>query len=279
MKHAILILLAALFVTSLSAHPDPRHTLDEIDAHLLENPSDPALLIRKADLFIQTRQFEPAAGIISKLLETEPNNTEVLLLDARLLLDQKKNEEAAAKARSLTEHSPRSAEAWKLLARAEEATAQREQAIAAMRKHMDLASKPGPGDALLCASWLHEAGDKAAAVAVLDQCLAKVGCLSGLQHKAIGIEMELERYDSALRRIDALEARFRPAVDLSLKRAEILAKANRFAEAASACDSALALLDALPSSRKRGDAYRHHVELVASRKTENERKAAEAAVR
>jgi tetratricopeptide (TPR) repeat protein len=273
MKHALL--LAALLIVPLSAHPDPRHTLEELDAHLLEKPGDTELLLRKADMLLLTKQLPAAAEIAAKLLETDPDHAEVLLLDARVSLGQGKHEEAATKARSLTARHPRSEAAWKFLARAEEAGGHRPEAIAAMRKHIAIAPKPGPGDALLCATWLQESGDPSAAVTILDQCLAKVGCLSGLQHKAIGIEMELERYDSALRRIDALEGRFRPAIDLSLKRAEILEKAGRFSEAASACDSALALLDALPSSRKRGEAYQQHVDLVTTKKAENERKAGE----
>ena len=277
MKHALL--LAALLIAPLSAHPDPRHTLDEIEAHLLEKPGDPDLLLRKADMLLLTMQLEAAEQVVADLRKVEPDRAEVLLMDARLSLDLGKQGEVVEKARSLVVRHPRSAEAWKFLARAEEASSQRQQAIAAMRKHIDLAAKPGPSDTLLCAGWLQEGGDPAAAVKVIDQCLAKVGCLSGLQHKAIGIEMELERYDSALRRIDALEARFRPAIDLSLKRAEILAKAGRFREAASACDSALALLDALPSSRKRGEAYQQYVALVTARKAENERMAGEAGAR
>lgn len=277
MKHVLL--LAALLIAPLSAHPDPRHTLDEIEAHLLEKPGDTQLLLRKADMLLLTKQLPPAAEVIANLLEAGSTDTEVLLLDARLSLDLGKQGEAVEKARSLVVRHPRSEAAWKFLARAEEAVGQRPQAIAAMRKHIDLAAKPGPGDTLLCAAWLQESGEPDAAVKVIDQCLAKVGCLSGLQHKAIGIEVELERYDSALRRIDALEARFRPAVDLSLRRAEILEKAARFAEAAAACDSALALLEALPSSRKRGKDYQQRVAVVTSRKAENKLKADEAVAR
>lgn len=272
MKHALLF--AALLTFPIAAHPDPRHTLDEIEEHLQETPNDPELLMRKADLFLQTKSFDEAAEIIAKLLESQPKNPELLMLDARLLLDLEKNEEAASKMSVLTEAHPRNAEAWRLRARAEEAREQREVAIMAMSKHMELAAKPNPGDALMAAGWLEEKGDAAGAVKILDQCLSKVGCLSGLHQKAIGLEIGLERYDSALRRIDALEARFRPSLELSLKRAEILEKAKRFDEAANACDSALALLEAQPSAKKRGVVYQHHFQVLSTRKAENQKKAA-----
>lgn len=272
MKRALLF--ATFLICPLAAHPDPRHTLDEIEEHLQEKPGDPELLMRKADLFLQTRQFDAASEIIAKLLETRSNNPDLRLLEIRLLLDQEKAEEAAAKASVLTEAHSRNAEAWRLRALAEEARGRRQEAIVAMGTHMDLAAKPNPGDALLGAGWMAEKGDPAGAVKILDQCLSKVGCLSGLQQKAIGLEMELGRHDSALRRIDALEARFRPSVDLSLKRAEILEKAERFSDAAAACDSALALLEAQPSSRKRGVVFQHHLQLVSKRKAANETKAA-----
>jgi tetratricopeptide (TPR) repeat protein len=218
--------------------------------------------------------LDAASEIIAKLLGSRPNTPDLRLLEIRLLLDQKQGEEAASKASVLTEEQPRNEEAWRLRALAEEARGRRREAIVAMGKHMELTAKPNPGDALLGAGWMAENGDPAGAVKILDQCLSKVGCLSGLQQKAIGLEMGLGRHDSALRRIDALEARFRPSIDLSLKRAEILEKAERFSDAAAACDSALALLEAQPSSRKRGVVYQHHLQLVSKRRAANEMKAA-----
>ncbi len=72
----------------------------------------------------------------------------------------------------------------------------------------------------------------------------------GLEQSAIEIDLSLRQWDSALRRLDILTARFRPSSDLSVQRAEILTQAGRFQEAASAYDAAIAILQASPSANR-----------------------------
>jgi hypothetical protein len=129
---------------------------------------------------------------------------------------------------------------------------------------------------MTCATWLRERGnpgDSEAALEILDRGLARLGCLSGLHYAAIVIELELGHHDSSLRRIDALTARYRPSVDLAMRRTEILEKAGRHREAAESCDSALALLEALPGNRKKNAPYQEQVAAITKRKTDNLKKA------
>lgn len=265
-------LAALLLLPTLAAHPDPSHTLEHLEEHLAETPDDQALLRQKAGLLITTGHPDEARAVVSRLLELGADQPENLLVEARLLRGRKDPGGTVAKARSLVAGHPKFAAGWKFLAESEDAVGRRDEAITAMRRFLDISAKPGPTEVLTCAAWLEERGapgDAEAAVSVLDLGLAKIGCLTGLQHKAIGIELELGRHDSALRRIDALTARFRPSVALSLRRADILEKAGRFQEAVAACDSALALLDALPASRKNRPAYREQSDAVTKRKAEN----------
>jgi predicted Zn-dependent protease len=267
-----IIPLLALVPLVLAAHPDPRHTFEEIQSHLAQSPNDPELLRQKAGVYLDVNQPDEAAAVVAILLQLGPEDPENLLVDARITLAKGEKEAAAIKARALVARHAKHERAWRFLATAEEAAGRRPEAIAALRTFLDLSTHPGPSEVLTCAGWLQErgaTGDAEAAIAVLDQGLAKIGCLTGLHHKAIEIELGLGRYDPALRRIDALTARFRPSVDLSLRRAEILEKAGRFQEAAAACDAALALLDILPASRKLSDGYRRQFEAVTKRKAEN----------
>ena len=264
--------LFAALVLPLAAHPDPRHTLQEIDSHLAQAPEDQELLRQKAQLYLSTGNPTEAAAIFLALQKLGPDEPANLLLDARLALSRDERESAAAKARALVTKHSRFDKGWKFLAQAEESAGRRDAAIAAILRYLEITVYPEPGEVLTAVGWLQgrsAAGDAEAAVAVLDGGLAKTGCLSGLHHKAIEIELGLGRYDSSLRRIDALAARFRPSVDLSLRRADVLEKANRFREAAQACDSALALLDALPATRKRSDAFQQQFAAMAQRKAAN----------
>lgn len=269
MKTAALLVLLPLV---LSGHPDPRHTMGEIEAHLAQSPNDPELLRQKAGVYLDVNQPEEAAKVSALLLQLGPEDPENLLVEARITLAKGEKDSAAAKARAIVAKHPKHELAWRFLATTEELAGHRDEAIAAMRTHLDLSTHPGPGDVLTCAAWLQEGGtasDLDAAIAILDQGLARIGCLTGLHHKAIEIELGLERYDAALRRIDALTARFRPSVDLSLRRAEILERAGRFKEAAAACDDALAMLDILPAVRKQSDGFRQQFEAVSQRKAED----------
>lgn len=114
-----------------------------------------------------------------------------------------------------------------------------------------------------------ETTDATEAITVLDQGLAKLGVLTGLHQKAIQLEVALGHYDSALRRVDVMTARFRPSVAFSLQRADILESAGRFKEAAASCDSALALLDIMPTWRKADAAWKQQFEMVSQRKAKN----------
>lgn len=263
-----LFLSTLLLPFPLIAHPDPRHTLEHLEEHLAESPDDAELLREKAGLLLATGQPDLARPVVDRLLALAPGVPENLLLDARVCL-AKNDPSASTKASALTASHPKFAPGWNLLARVERIKGRRDEAITAKRRYLELARKPAPGDVLTCATWIAEAGDTDSAITILDQGLAKLGVLTGLHQKAIDLELVLGRHDAALRRVDALAARFRPSVELSLRRAEILEKAGRPAQAAAACDDALALLDSLPAKRKQEDAYRERFESITKRKSDN----------
>ncbi|WP_193211412.1 tetratricopeptide repeat protein [Luteolibacter marinus] len=243
---AIFLILSSL----AGAHPDPRHTLQHLDEHLAESPDDPELLRQKADLLLETGHPADAAPVVAQVLRLDPANPDHRLLDARLSGATEGPAAAVAKLLALVSENSGHAAAWDLLARMQDAAGHRDEAIDAKRQFLWLAKRPAPGDVMTLAAWLRDRGDAAGAIDVLDQGLAKLGCLTGLQEMAIELETGLGRFDSSLRRIDALAARFRPSVELSRKRAVILMAAGRPTEAAGAYDAAVAMLDALPARRR-----------------------------
>ncbi|RYD66723.1 MAG: tetratricopeptide repeat protein, partial [Verrucomicrobiaceae bacterium] len=206
--------------------------------------------------------------VVDRLLTLDSKKPENLLLDVRVCR-ARKDTAARGKAVELTKGHPKFAPGWLFLAQIEEDKGHRKEAIAAMRQALDLSAKPSPTDVMTCAGWLDKQGDKNEAIGVLDQGLAKLGVLTGLHQKAIEIEVPLGHYDSALRRVDAMTARFRPSVALSLQRADILENAGRYKEAAAACDNALALLDVMPAAKKASATWKRQLETVSQRKAEN----------
>ena len=268
MKLHLPFLAALLIPLALTAHPDPSHTLEQLEEHLTETPDNQELLRQKADLFLSTHHPELARPVVDRLLALDSKQPENLLLDARVCRS-KKDTATRAKAANLVKSHPKFAQGWLFLSQVEDEKGHRKEAIAALRQALDLSVKPSPADVLTCAAWLEKRGDKTEAIAVLDQGLAKIGVLTGLHQKAIELEVPLGHYDSALRRVDALTARYRPSVAYSLQRADILESAGRFKEAAAACDSALALLDVMSASRKSAPAWKDQFEMVSQRKAKN----------
>jgi len=266
------VLLSLLFCLPLGAHPDARHTLEELEEHLAIAPADQTLLRRKAELLLSNGEPQAAGPVIAKLLALETDAPENLLLEARVLLALGDQDQALAKANTLVASYPAYSRAWALLSHILEKSGNRDGAITAQRRFLDLAAKPGATEVMTCAAWLRERagkGDAEAAVEVLDDGLEKIGCLSGLHLMAIEIERGLGRFDHSLKRIDLLAARFRPTVDLALLRATILESSGRPAEAATACDSALAILDARPQPAKASRAWQEQFDAVTKRKQAN----------
>lgn len=264
-----------LTVLPLVAHPSPAHNLKQVEAHLLETPDDPDLLRLKANLLIE-RHPKMAAKLLRKLVRIDPGKPEDRMLQARVDAALGRTDEALTELGDLLKSDPGLYQGWALLSDLHESTGRRDEAISSAMEHLERSPSPSPTDVLTCAGWLHERGkpgDAETAVRLLDRGLSRIGCLTGLHEMAIGIELETGHYDSALHRIDVLEARYRPTVAFALRRADILEKAGRPDQAADACDSAIALLDLAPASRKKTEAFQQELEAVVIRKAANDAKA------
>jgi len=80
---------------------------------------------------------------------------------------------------------------------------------------------------------------------------------------AIEVELALQRFDAALRRVDDILSRSQRKETWLARRGEILEQANRATEARAAFMAALAAIDALPEHRRTTKAVidlRTHVE-------------------
>lgn len=277
-------LAGALLVPSLSeAHPSPSHTLDEINEHLEESPNDQAQLRSKAHILIVMGKFEDAHEIVHQLIHADPKNPENLLLDARITVLLEKNINGAiTEAESLTKSAPDFGPGWDFLADLLYQTGRKDKAIAAKKKYLEVSESKNPSDYLTCAAWLRDrgkAGDAQAAIEVLDQGTARIGVLTGLEQAAIALDLSLKQWNSALRRIDLLTARLRPNVDLASQRADILMQAGRFAEAAAAYDSAIAILKASPSWKRDPDGLEQRLAKLLEQKQTAQTKSSQASIR
>ncbi|MBK1882284.1 tetratricopeptide repeat protein [Luteolibacter pohnpeiensis] len=265
----------ALSALPLLAHPSPEHKLKEIEQHLVDHPNDPELLRLQANLLIERRP-KKAVKIVKQLMKADPNNRENRLLQARLDAVTGKPDQARKELAGLLEADPGLDQAWGLLSQLQESAGMRDDAITSAIAAIEHSPSPSPSRILTCAGWLQErgkTGDADTAIRLIDRGLARLGCLAGLHEMAITIEIDTGKYDSALRRVDAMEARYRPTVALSLRRAEILEKAQRYGEAANACDAAVAIMDLAPPSRKKSEDFQQQRAALLERKATDSHKA------
>lgn len=264
MRWIVALLLSAV---PLAAHPDPGHTLAEINQHLKVTPNHAGLLFRKAELLLQTGHPAEATPVVAAALQQSPDSPKLLLLDARLAERLGQRDGAAAMTAKLVRRFPKEADAWGMHARLLHEEDRADEAISAKLRQLEFEAATNAGDYLTCAGWLRERakpGDLEKAITVMDRAIVRFGCLTGLQEVAIGLECALGRHVEALRRVDLLVKKFRPSAHFSILRADIFGAAGRYREAASACDSAIALM----GMHHRGYDAAGQIEKLADRKAE-----------
>ncbi len=270
MKASTVILLAWALLLPLGAHPDAAHSLAELDRHLAETPDDAILHLRRAELLLKRNHPETARPSVEAALRLSPDDPAVLLLRARLSYATGDIPATLAAAGGITGRFPDYAPAWDLLARLHREQGSNDDAIAAKLRHLACSESVDPGDFLTASSWLRErnrTGDTQLSLEMLDRGIARYGSLTVLQQAAIPIECSLGRHDDALRRVQALVLKYQPSAAFSLLRADICEAAGRYPEAASACDSAVALLDAQPDTA--GSPLAGYRDEILRRKQEN----------
>ena len=109
---------------------------------------------------------------------------------------------------------------------------------------------PRPEQVLLQRDVLLAQGRSADAIAALDAGMVRLGAIPSLQLPAVELELQLDRSDAALARLDALIARSGRNPEWLVRRADILAGAGRTAAARAAYEEAAALLATHAGARR-----------------------------
>jgi tetratricopeptide (TPR) repeat protein len=116
-------------------------------------------------------------------------------------------------------------------------------AVRDFERAIGLMPAPRPEQILVHRDALLSLGRRADAVMALDQGMRRIGRVASLQLAAIDLEVELGRWDAALRRIDELLARRNPNPAWIARRGAILERAGRSQEARADYTRALSLID------------------------------------
>jgi tetratricopeptide (TPR) repeat protein len=109
---------------------------------------------------------------------------------------------------------------------------------------------PRPEHIIVHAQAWRQAGKQREALRALDEGMTRVGPLPSLQLTAIDLDVELQRYDRALSRLDQLLQQTPNNAAWIVRRADILQRAGRMEEAGAERVRALRQIEARPAQRR-----------------------------
>jgi len=227
--------------------------IEDLSRRIRQEPRNAALHLRRGELHRAERDWPAALADYRSARRLDPGLDAVDLCLARMHLDAGRPEEARRFADLFLAQKPRHVDALLTRARAEAKLGERVPAADDFSRAIDLARPPRPEHFLERARVLGDAGPEHfdRALQGLDEGMARLGPVITLELAAIDLELRALRHDAALRRVDAILARW-PRKELWLaRRGEILEQAGRHSEAHEAFAAARQALESLPPPRRK----------------------------
>lgn len=250
--------LALLLVgrSPVLAHLPIDEQIADITARIAAAPADASLYLRRGELHRIHGDRGEAMADCDRSRRMDPGLAAAELCLARTLLDAGEAGRSLGHLDRFLKARRTSVEGWMTRGRAESHLGRHLEAAGDFTRALaqyDLGHRlPEPDCYLERARELAAAGSPHLDEAVrgLDEGVQRLGPIVSLQLPAIDLELELGRYDAALARLDTIAARAPRREGWLARRATILEKAGRTAEARVACTEALAAIAALPPARR-----------------------------
>lgn len=254
---AFLCAICFLAAPPLRGHPEIEVLIAEIDRRIQEEPSDPALYLRRGELRRLHREWIPALNDYQHARDLDPDLAVVDLCLAKILLEEGLWTPAILVLDRYLAERPREAEGLATRARARWRLGDLDGAALDLARAIEVypASRfPPPELYLECAQAWAAWGRPDQALQVLDEGLARLGSPITLVLSALQVELDRRRYPQALARIDEA-ARTSPRKEIwLLRRGRVLEEAGRAEEAVTAYREALAAVERSPAFRRQNRA-------------------------
>ncbi len=238
---------------SVYAHSDIHERVNALIEQIHNNPQDPSLLFKRAELNRQHQDWDAALADYDQVEKLDADFTALDFGRGRTLFEAGRAEEALVSLDRYLKHHPQHIRALLTRARANTALARYQSAIADYNMAISLAKQPLPEYYLERAqSWV-AAGDEFydKAIQGLDEGVALLGPVFTLQYAAIDLEIQKQRYSDALKRMNELPASIKNTPIWQLRRGDILQLAGRNQQAREAFDLALIQIHELPETRRK----------------------------
>jgi Flp pilus assembly protein TadD len=270
---AAAVLLAA--PRGAPAHPEIDVLETAAAREVARRPGDPEAHLRQAIVHRVAGQWEAALAVLGRAAGLGADPDLVAATRGQVLLDAGLPRRALHELDRVVRRRPDAfrvrferGRAWGQLGRPERAARDFGRAIAGMRD-------PTPDHVFARRDALLAAGRREAALAAVEEGIARVGPVVSLELAAVDLEVALGRHARALARLDRLLARHPDHQAWVARRGDLLERAGRGEEARVAWARALALAEARAVRRRsaRLDALAHtmRARLARSAETEGER--------
>ncbi len=238
--------LILLTVLPVLAHGELSAQINQLTEKIKLDEKNANLYLQRGELYRLNGNAKAALEDYDRTQKLNPNLAEVDFARARLFFDAAMPEMAEISLNFFLQTQPNHTEALVLLAQTRVKVNQLKSAVENYDQAIKTASKLKPDYFIARADLLMKLKRGNEALPGMDEGMAKLGKLISLQEKAIGYETQLRRWDAALTRIDQVMETFPRKEIWLVRKAEILLKANRSAEAKITAQKAIETINALP---------------------------------
>jgi predicted Zn-dependent protease len=206
----IIIILTCLFslfsATALLAHQGPEAQLEQINKEIKTNPKSQKLFIKRGSIYAHDGRYEEALKDFNHAKELGPP---VLVAYELGVSFYHKGELKKARAYfdSFIKAFPIHAQSYEYRARVGRDSGDYKEALLDLDKFFKLTERPNPGIYISAAKMLVSLKDEgiASAIELLDSGMAKIGLIPQLQHYSITLELERNRPQNAIARLESLK--------------------------------------------------------------------------
>lgn len=231
--------------TSVFAHGDLHEQIEAVSRQIEQMPTA-ELHLKRGELYRAHREHPAALADFDRAEALNAELDAVHLARGCTLLEAGQYAESEKALSAFLQRHPAHAVGYLYRARASVALKQFDKAVADYDQSIRLAETPNPDHYLERANAQEGAGKPADALNGLEQGITKLGALVTFETAALELEVELERYDAALARVDRVIAGVQRKERWQARKASILEKAGQRVEARQAYEEALASILALP---------------------------------
>jgi tetratricopeptide (TPR) repeat protein len=226
-----LILFCAFCLAGLAfGHPGQHEQLQHINRSIAQSPDAQDLYIRRGAIYSNGGEFEPAIADFDRAAQLG-SPTMVALERGVLYYRMGDFERAIQYLDQYIEHFPRTAIAHEYRFRCNRDAGNYADAVDDLNRYFEVHENPHPGNYIAAATMLDEMGKTDEAFKVLDAGLDKIGLTPQLQRHAIKLELENQRPENAIIRLETLRKPLKENPGWKVDMAELLLLVNRRAEA------------------------------------------------